>query len=169
MREVPSARLLIQNAALRFEAARDQLEHRLRTVGIDVNRVVLRGAIPRDDYLRAHAHVDIILDTFPYTGATTTCEALWMGVPTVTMAGETLVSRQGASILQRVGLGEWIAGDPDEYVARAIAHAERQNDLVKLRSELRSRAVSSPLFDAPRFARHLEDALLGMWRHKMGA
>jgi predicted O-linked N-acetylglucosamine transferase (SPINDLY family) len=124
------------------------------------------GNVPREEYLKAHADVDIILDTFPYPGATTTCEALWMGVPTLTLAGDTLVSRQGASLLACAGLDDWIAADEDDYVARAVAHAGDVDRLARLRSALRPAVLASPLFDAPRFARNLEAALHGMWEEQ---
>jgi predicted O-linked N-acetylglucosamine transferase (SPINDLY family) len=121
------------------------------------------GNLPREDYLMAYADVDIILDTFPYPGATTTCEALWMGVPTVTLAGDTLVSRQGASLLACAGLDEWIAADVEDYVARTLVHAADIDRLARLRLTLRRKVLASPLFDAPRFAGNLTAALRGMW------
>jgi predicted O-linked N-acetylglucosamine transferase (SPINDLY family) len=136
---------------------------RLSRSGIVPERLAMVGVVPRDEYLATHAGVDIILDTFPYPGATTTCEALWMGVPTLTLAGDTLVSRQGASLLRCVGLDDWVASDVDDYVARALAHAADVDGLAALRSELRQRALASPLFDAARFARNFEAALEGMW------
>jgi predicted O-linked N-acetylglucosamine transferase (SPINDLY family) len=106
----------------------------------------------------------MILDTFPYPGGTTTCEALWMGVPTLTLAGDTLLSRQGASLLTAAGLDNWIATSKADYVDRALALAGDIARLAVLRAGLREQVKSSPLFDAPRFARNLEDALWGMWR-----
>ncbi len=168
LRALPGARLRIQNAAMGYVGARSALLERLARAGIAADRVALFGRMPREEYLRAHADVDIILDTFPYTGATTTCEALWMGVPTLTLAGDTLASRQGASLLASTGLDDWIAADEDDYVARAIALASAQERLARLRADLRERALASPLFDAERFARNLERALLGMWQRKAG-
>jgi predicted O-linked N-acetylglucosamine transferase (SPINDLY family) len=89
-----------------------------------------------------------------------------MGVPTVTLAGDTLVSRQGASLLACAGLDDWIAVGADDYVARALAHATDIDDLVRLRSTLRQEVLTSPLFDAARFARNLEAALEGMWQRR---
>ena len=123
--------------------------------------------VPREDYLAAYANVDIILDTFPYPGGTTTCEALWMGVPTLTLTGGTLLARQGASMLTCVGLEDWIASDEGDYVTRTLFHATDINRLAQLRSGLRQKVLASPLFNAPRFALHLEDALQKMWQQKM--
>ena len=111
----------------------------------------------------------MILDTFPYPGATTTCEALWMGVPTLTLAGDDFASRQGASLNACVGLDGWIARGTDDYVARAVAHAGDVEGLARLRAGLRERTRASPLCDAPRFARALEHALLGMWNARAPA
>ncbi|NVZ11800.1 tetratricopeptide repeat protein, partial [Allochromatium humboldtianum] len=112
----------------------------------------------------AHAEVDILLDTFPYPGGTTTCEALWMGVPTITLAGDTLLARQGASLLTAAGLPDWVAHSEDEYVGKAITFAQNPASLAVLRAGLRERVARSPLFDAPRFASHLSQALWVMWR-----
>ena len=153
---------------MKSPAACEEILQRLARVGIGSERVILEGAVPRKDYLLAHARVDIILDTFPYPGGTTTCEAMWMGVPTLTLAGDTLLSRQGASLLACAGLEDWIASDGNDYVARALAHAAELTQLAKLRLCLRQQVLSSPLFDAPRFALNLEDAFFAMWQQKVG-
>jgi predicted SAM-dependent methyltransferase len=107
--------------------------------------------------------VDIALDTYPYNGTTTTCEALWMGVPVVTLAGPTHVTRVGASLLERVGLGELVATSPEEYVARASALARDSARLRALRKDLRARLQASPLMDRARFARAVEAAYRSAW------
>ncbi len=160
---LPSARLRLLSRPMRFPAAREQLRDRLHRCGIAPDRVTMVGHVPREDYLVAHADLDIILDTFPFPGGTTTCEALWMGVPTVTLAGDTLISRQGASLLTSAGLDDWIAVDAADYVARALAHASDVDGLARLRSALRQKLLASPLLDASRFARNLEAALEAMW------
>lgn len=131
--------------------------------GIAPDRVLLAKQVPRNDYLAAHAQIDIILDTFPFTGGTTTCEALWMGVPTVTLLGKTMLACQGASLLACAGLKDWIAGDIDDYVAKALAHAGDLDKLARLRAGLRQQVLASPLFDGPRFACNFEAAMWGMW------
>lgn len=160
---LPQARLRLQSKHINCPVACEHLQQRLAHVGITPEKVTLEGGVPREAYLAAHADVDIILDTFPYPGGATTCEALWMGVPTMTIAGGTLLARQGASLLACVGLEDWIASDEADYVARTIAYAADINRLVQLRSSLRSRLLASPLCDAPLFARNLEDAFRGMW------
>src|SRR5208282_1031805 len=145
---LPDARLRLLNRQMQYPAARDRLRDRLQRLGIAPERLTMVGHVPREEYLLAHADVDIILDTFPYPGATTTCEALWMSVPTVTLAGDTMISRQGASLLACAGLDDWIAVDQDHYVARAVAHAADIDGLARLRSVLRPTVLASPLFDA---------------------
>jgi predicted O-linked N-acetylglucosamine transferase (SPINDLY family) len=164
---LPGARLRVQNNAMAFETARAKLLQRLHRAGIGSDRVTLAGPMPRDAYLAAHADVDIILDTFPYTGATTTCEALWMGVPTLTLAGDTLVSRQGASVLASAGLNDWVTENEAAYIARAVDFASGLDRLARLRSGLRGTLLASPLFDARRFAANLEGALLAMWQRRL--
>ena len=161
---LPSARLRVQCKQLREPAQAEQLAKRLQRYGIDPARVVTHGSAHREAYLAAHAEVDLILDTFPYPGGTTTCEALWMGVPTLTLAGDSLLARQGASLLTAAGLEEWVATSKEEYIAKAITLASDLPRLAALRAGLRRQVLASPLFDAPRFARNFEDALWGMWQ-----
>ena len=156
---LPSARLRLQNEFLADAGVQESLKERLLAQGIDPSRVLMYGAMPREQYLAAHAEVDIILDTFPYPGGTTTCEALWMGVPTLTLLGETLLSRQGASLLSAAGLQNWIAETPNEYIAKACSYANALSDLAHLRSGLRRQVAASPLCDAEQFARNFEQAL----------
>ncbi|RFC32802.1 MAG: putative O-linked N-acetylglucosamine transferase, SPINDLY family [Candidatus Nitrotoga sp. SPKER] len=164
---LPEARLRLQSSQLNCSTARESLQHRFTQAGIMPERVIMEGHIPRENYLAAYAHVDIILDTFPYPGGTTTCEALWMGVPTLTLTGDTLLARQGASMLTCAGLEDWIASDESDYVSRVLFHVTDIDRLAQLRSGLRQQVLASPLFDAPCFALHLEDALQNMWQQKM--
>jgi predicted O-linked N-acetylglucosamine transferase (SPINDLY family) len=161
---LPGARLRMQCKQLGEPAQVEQLLQRLQRYGIDPARVGTHGSTGREAYLAAHAEVDMILDTFPYPGGTTTCEALWMGVPTLTLAGDSLLARQGASILTAAGLEEWVAKDKEEYITKAIALASDKPKLTALRAGLRQQVLASPLFDAPRFARNFEEALWGMWQ-----
>jgi protein O-GlcNAc transferase len=161
---LPQSRLRLQNGMLDSPETRAQVLQRLSRIGIAPERVILEKAVPRTEYLAAHAHIDIILDTFPATGGTTTCEALWMGVPTVTLAGDTMLAREGASQLTSGGLSDWVATDREEYVAKATAYATNLEKLATLRAGLRQQVIASPLFDGPRFARNLEVAMWEMWR-----
>lgn len=133
-------------------------------LGIDPSRLEFTAFVPRADYLALHHRIDVMLDPFPYNGHTTTLDALWMGVPVVSLCGETAVSRAGLSLLTPVGLADLVALTPDDYVARAVQLAPDHERLAALRASLRGRLERSPLMDAPRFARHLETAYREMWR-----
>jgi protein O-GlcNAc transferase len=161
---LPDTRLRWQCHQLKNPVVVKELMSRLQQHGIDPARVTLLGSVARKEYLAAHSEVDMILDTFPYPGGTTTCEALWMGVPTLTLAGDTLLSRQGASLLTAAGLRDWIATSREDYINRAVAFASDLPRLDALRAGLREQVLASPLFDAPRFARNFVDALWGMWQ-----
>ncbi|MBL0076528.1 MAG: tetratricopeptide repeat protein [Rhodocyclaceae bacterium] len=130
---------------------------------IGEERLILKAWIDREAHLSLYGEVDFALDPFPYPGITTSVEGLWMGVPVLTLAGERFGSRQGVGIMTNAGLTEWIACDEADYLERAVKHATDLTRLAALRKGLRERVARSPLFDAPRFARHFEHALRAMW------
>ena len=163
---IPGARLRLQSLPLAYPDAVANMQERLAAVDIDITRVDLHGGSPREDYLASYDHVDIVLDTFPFPGGTTTAEALWMGVPTVTLTGNSMLARQGESLLRCVGLDDWVAANEQEYVDIALERVSELDQLAELRAGLRPRVLASPLFDAARFARNLEDAFTGMVRAK---
>ena len=133
-------------------AVADRIDHRhSEQEGVGADRIFFR--VIRGSHMQFYNEVDITLDPFPLTGGTSTCEALWMGVPVVTLAGPTHVSRVGASLLSSVGLEELVAGTPDDYVSRAVSLAGDAARLRALRAGMRARLRASPLMDAARFAR----------------
>jgi len=144
--------------------------HRQRTrdvfeqLGIDGQRVRFVGFQPREDYLHVYQQIDVGLDTVPYNGHTTSLDALWMGVPVVTLVGRTAVGRAGLSQLTNLGLPELVAETPDAFVQIAAALAGDLPRLAELRASLRQRMERSPLMDAPRFACNVEAAYREMWR-----
>lgn len=166
LRAVPGSRLRLQSAQMKDAGARAQLQQRLATAGIDAARVELVEGSSRGGYFAAHAQVDMILDTFPHSGATTTCESLWMGVPTLTLAGDTLLSRQGASLMTCAGLPDWVAEDHRDFVARAVQNAADLDALSRLRAGLRARVAQSPLFDAAAFTTALQRLFRHLWEEK---
>ena len=161
---IPNSKLFLKTMQFREPRMQQETADQFSKLGIDSERLILEPYAPRADYLSAYNRVDIALDPFPYTGGTTTVEALWMGVPVLTLAGTQFLARQGVGLLMNAGLPEWIAADADDYVARAISHASNLDHLVSLRSRLRQQVLASPVFNAPRFAQHLESALRGMWQ-----
>jgi predicted O-linked N-acetylglucosamine transferase (SPINDLY family) len=133
--------------------------------GIPENRLEVLASKPFDEYLALHGAVDVMLDTFPYTGGTTTCHALWMGVPVVSLVGNTATSRGGASLLHAIGLSELVAESPDQYVDIARSVAREPERLASFRATLRQRMLSSPLTDATRFTAQLENTYRMIWRN----
>lgn len=169
----PQARLRLQAPQFSDAGQLSRFGERLLAAGIDAARVDLLPPVSRAQYLDSYSQVDILLDTFPYPGGTTTAEALWMGVPTLTLAMPGMLGRQGQALLSNLGLHDWVTHSEAEYMAQAVAWgqggglvAER---LQSLRQQVRSQAASSPLFDAPRFARDWWAAMQGLWRQKMSA
>jgi len=161
LQAVPRSRLLLH---AHRGSHRDRLRELLAERGVLPERVSFMGALPAEEYFRLYHRVDVALDPFPYSGGTTTCDALWMGVPVVSLAGPTAVGRGGVSILSNVGLQELVANDLEHYVALATELAGAPSRLVQLRTTLRRRMQQSPLMDAPRFARHVEAAYRETWR-----
>jgi protein O-GlcNAc transferase len=127
-------------------------------------RLELVGKLAFGKYLRLYQRIDLGLDPFPYNGMTTTCDALWMGVPVLTLPGEMPASRAGLSLLSNIGLGELVTHSEEDYVRMAVELAGDLPRLADLRTALRSRMLASPLMDALRFARNVEAAYRSMWQ-----
>ncbi len=164
LQSVPGAKLFLKSGQLDIEDVRASTLARFATCGISADRMILEGFSAREAYLQAFNRVDISLSPFPYPSGTTAAESLWMGVPVLGLKGERFVSHIVESVVHTAGLGEaWIANDRVDYIDRAIAHAADAQTLGALRAGLRTQLLASPLCNAQRFARHLEDALHGMW------
>ncbi len=131
---------------------------------VDAHRVSILGWNGEMDHLRSYNNIDIALDTFPYAGTTTTCEAICMGVPVVSLTGESHVSRVGFSLLKRLGLETFVAHSPEDYVAKALSFAQQLDALSTIRSSLRSLLLASSICQPDPFARQLEGAYRSMWR-----
>jgi predicted O-linked N-acetylglucosamine transferase (SPINDLY family) len=160
MQRVPRSRLLLHAHA---GAHRQRVIDFLAAHGVTPDRLEFVDLKPTAEYFNLYDRIDVALDPFPYGGGTTTCDALWMGVPVVSLAGRTAVGRGGLSILSNVGLADLVAGDVEQYVRIAAALAGEPDRLAAIRPLLRDRMRRSPLMDAPRFARNVEAAYRGMW------
>ena len=161
LRAVPNSHLLLHS---REGSHRQRVHEQLEQEGIEPKRVRFSGRVPAQEYFDLYRRIDIALDTFPYGGGTTTCDALWMGVPVVSLVGKTAVGRGGLSILSNIGLPELAARSEEEYLHLASTLAKDVSRLTEPRSTLRQRMQQSPLMDAPRFARNIEAAYRQMWR-----
>jgi protein O-GlcNAc transferase len=157
LRALPDSQLLLLAPADAGRLA--QLRATFQRGGIAPERIEFVARMALVDYLHLYDRIDVGLDTFPYAGGTTTCDALWMGVPVVTLASDRPFGRSGASILAQVGLRDLVADSPAGYVAASVALAQEQSRLASLRAALRPRMRAAPLMDAAAFAREFEDAL----------
>ena len=165
LRRLPEARLLLKSRQLADPLVARALRAVFETHGVAGERLELRAwTAGPEAHLESYRRLDVALDPLPYTGTTTSCEALWMGVPVVTLAGDRHAARMGASLLTRLGLGDLIAADEAEYLELAAALAADAPRRARLRAELRPRMAASPLCDAPALARRLETAYRVMWR-----
>jgi predicted O-linked N-acetylglucosamine transferase (SPINDLY family) len=161
----PTTRLYLKNRALGEPQAQQLLIEQFARHGVTADRLILRGQLPgMTEHLAAYGDVDLALDTYPYHGTTTTCESLWMGVPVVSLAGLTHVSRVGCSLLRHAGLGDFVATSDQDYVNKAVWLAAHWAEWVRLRETLRTRLASSPLMDERGFVQNLEHAYRTMWR-----
>jgi predicted O-linked N-acetylglucosamine transferase (SPINDLY family) len=160
LRAVNRSKLIVHSAQ---GSHRKKAHDWLAAQGIDPARVLFVGRMRTSQYFQQYSQIDIGLDPFPYTGGTTTCDALWMGVPVVTRTGQTAVSRSGSSILSNVGMPELIASSTEDYVRIAAALASDVPRLSEIRNNLRQRMERSALMDGPAFARDIEAAFRKMW------
>jgi predicted O-linked N-acetylglucosamine transferase (SPINDLY family) len=164
LRRVPGSRLVLKNRGMDDAAVAGALRAEFRRQGIEPGRIECQGWSAHAQLLAEYQRIDLALDTFPYNGGLTTCEALWMGVPVITCPGETFASRHSLSHLSNAGLTDTIARDLDEYVDVAVGLATDLPRLAGLRKELRTRVAASPLCDGKRFADDLMHVLRGVWR-----
>lgn len=161
---VPGSRLLLKGNALREESVRSGIRTRFQGAGVDGERVdFLPETAAFHDHLACYGHVDVALDSMPYNGTTTTCEALWMGVPVVTLRGRLHAGRVGASLLTAAGCSEWVAETPEQFAATAAGLVSDRAKLDVLRAKLRGRVRTSRLCDATTHTREIEAAYRRMW------
>jgi len=158
LRAVPQSRLVLA-AGRSPSAARDRTE-RFSRLGVAHDRLEWVHRLPASEYLRAYQPLDVVLDPFPFNGRTATCDALWMGVPVLSLAGADSRGRQGLSILTNLGMADFVADDLDRFVELAATWAGQRDGLAELRADLRGMMAASPLTDAAAYVRDLEAALV---------
>ena len=160
----PESRLVLKYGGMDDPSVSMRFNDILARHHVDIGRVTFLGRSSHESLLEEYGRIDLGLDTFPYSGGLTTCEAMWMGVPVVTCPGETFASRHSISHLSNAGLTETIAADLSQYADLAVQLAEDLPRLVTWRAELRGRMAASPLCDGPRFAANLIEQLREVWR-----
>jgi predicted O-linked N-acetylglucosamine transferase (SPINDLY family) len=163
---LPNSKLLLKASGLDNPDARQRTLATLTSESVNADRIELVGRTRSTiDHLALYGRCDVALDTYPYNGTTTTCEALWMGVPVVTLCAPDLhMARVSASLLTTAGLPELIATSPQQYIDIAAALASDPNRLLQLRTSMRERLHASPLLDGPRFTRNLEAMYRQLWK-----
>jgi protein O-GlcNAc transferase len=161
LQQIPTARLLMHAPA---GQARDRIVRLMQQQGLSSDRIEMLARTSPSEYLRFYHRIDIALDPFPFCGGATTCDALWMGVPVVTLAGQTPVGRAGVSILTNAGLPNLIANTTERYIQMAVDLASDLSKLADLRATMRDRIQRSRLMDGRRFAADIESAYRWMWK-----
>ncbi len=164
LHELPESHLLLMNKPLSDPKTRQRLVDQFASHNITADRLFIKHGAPLNEYLTTYAKVDIVLDPFPRTGGTTTAEALWMGVPVITLAGERYAERISASELTALGLEDLISNNQIDYIKKAVALAQDKNRRLQLRTTLRDRMIQSSLCDGIGLARAMETAYLTMWK-----
>jgi len=165
LKAIPNAHLILKSKQLADSGIKSKYIDFFKKEGIDSTRIQFFSFFNnKDEHLGLYNSIDIALDSFPYNGTTTTCEALWMGVPTLTLKGDRHASRVGASIMTHVGLEEFIANNEQEYINIAINIAKNTENLAKIRASLRNKMENSPLCDRKNFAKDIEKVYVDLWQ-----
>lgn len=165
LKQVPKSQFLFRNSGLVREGNRRFVKQQFADRGIDPDRIMLEGPAPHTEFLKTYDRIDLALDTFPYTGGTTTSEALWQGVPMLTLTGDRWLPRVSESILRAAGLTDFIANKASIYIRKAVEMAtpSGRKTLAGLRSTLRQRVATSPLGNCDSFTRNMESLYRRMW------
>lgn len=166
LEQLPTAQLFLKTGSFDHAYGRQWARQRLAAQGVPLERVRMEGRSA--DYMEAYGKVDILLDTCPYPGGGTTCDALYMGVPVITMAGQRHGARFGVSLLENIGLPEYIAATPAEYIAKAVALARKPERIRQLHQTLRRRMQESPVMEAGSYMTDLETAYEYIWQQWLG-
>ena len=166
--EIPGSKLILKSSQFADKDTKGRCIKSFKKLGVSKERLNLVPILPNPaDHLSYYGEVDIALDPFPYNGTTTTFEALWMGVPTITLSGNTHVSRVGESILNRIGLETFVSHSTEEYVKLAIEKATSHEVIRHLRKTLRERMLKSDICNQQEFAQQIEASYQYMWENYM--
>ncbi len=166
LHSVPQSQLVIKNLYCADPLLQDRVLQTFAGQGIEEHRIEFIGSLSREDHFEAFSRIDIALDTFPYSGATTTVENLWMGVPVVTLAGDRYAARMSASILKCIGHPEWVAEDLESYVQIATQLASDVESLANIRMSLRTEMQASPLTNSQKFCEDFLALIVKIWKQR---
>ncbi|OXY83264.1 tetratricopeptide repeat protein [Oceanimonas doudoroffii] len=164
MHALPHSRLLLKGFQFSSDTLRNNVRAQFGRLNIEADRILFEGPSPHAELLQTYNKVDIALDPWPYSGGLTTCEAMYMGVPVVTLPGPTFAGRHSATHLTNVGLGQLVAENWQQYHDIVVSLAGDLDNLSSIRAHLRAALLESPLCDAPRFARHFSNAMRAIWQ-----
>ena len=164
--KVKDSKLVLKAVSKDAEAAHSNFLYKFKQFGIHENRIIfLPREKKREDHYKLYNKIDLALDTFPYPGVTTTFEAVWMGVATLTLMGNNFVSRCGTSINLNLGMKDFIASDLNEYINKAVLFSNEHKKLSEIRGSLRKKAINSPLFNSQDFGKNFSNLLNVMWKN----
>ena len=160
-----NSKLILKSSVHDHQLLRDNIKNKFKKNGIEGEKIIFMERLKNyDDHLKMYNNIDISLDTFPFAGATTTFESLWMGVPTITLSGEIFNSKFGLSINKNLNLDTFIAKDKNDYIEKAKIISSDINKLSQIRYSLRNSAINSPLFDNKDLGLELCKILKDKWR-----
>ena len=163
LKSIPKSKLFLKTKQLNDSYLKEKIISEFKGNGIDLNSIILEGSSPRNKLLNSYNKIDIALDPFPYSGGVTSLEAIWMGVPVLTKKGSRFVSHTTESINHNLGMPDWVADNENEYVKKAIKFSSNLQFLIEINKNLRQKAIKSPLFNSPLFAKQLNNAFWEMW------
>jgi len=164
LKSIPGSKIYLKNKNLENPNIAEQFLKKFEYHEIKRERIILLGeSSTRKELLKFYNKIDIALDPFPFQGNTSTCEAIWMGVPVLTLKGNRYLFHFGESINFNLGMSEWVANSKEEYISKAIKFSSNLEELSKIRITLKEKALQSPVFNAPRFANNFSDLLWKMW------
>jgi predicted O-linked N-acetylglucosamine transferase (SPINDLY family) len=164
LKKIPKSKLFLKYKSLNIDFYKNSIINKFYDCGVQKEQLILEDSSPREDLLKTYNRIDISLDPFPYSGGTTNFESIWMGVPILVLKGKKFISKCGESINHNLEMSDWIAENNEDFIFKAIRICSDFKKLSDLRSNLRFKAINSPLFDTKKFAKNFHEALWKMWK-----
>jgi len=164
LKKIPKSKLFLKCKSLNIDFYKNSIINKFYDCGVQKEQLILEGSSPRESLLKTYNRIDISLDPFPYSGGTTNFESIWMGVPILVLKGKKFISKCGESINHNLEMSDWIAENNEDFISKATCICSDYKKLSDLRSNLRLKAINSPLFDTKKFAKNLHEALWKMWK-----